>query len=654
MIAPAVYAPAQQSIAASIARALAPRKSLTVSQWADKERRLSSKGSAEPGRWRTARNPPLREPMDCLSSRSPVRSVVLMFPIQLGKSEVAINFVGYTMQHNPGPIMVCLPGEVTLQKWTAQKLTPMLDDTTSVRETLTSIDSRNGANRREFKDFLGGQLYIEHAGSPTRLKSTSVKDLVVDELDEFAANLASGDDPVEMLDGRTSAFPATSKRLYVSTPQIRGLSRIEALFNESDQRRYYVACPHCDEEQPLVWAGLRWNAGQGHRREGVAYVCRECGTLIDEHHKTAMIANGRWVAENPGARSRGYTINALYYQIGLGPRWADLVEMWLKAQNDPAKLKTFVNDRLAEPWEDPAMRAVKHNVVADRAEPYALRTAPAGVIEITVGVDTQDNRLAVQFVGWGRGKSFWVLDYVELMGDPEGDEVWQSLAQLINTPIETAGGGRMMVAAAAIDAGGHRTEAVKAFVRDGARPTAGAPQQRIRRPMCIFGAVPNNAPVISKGKLQDINWRGNYDKRGVMIYHVGTVGIKHMLYGQLSTDADRQPETRLGHFSIDLPPEYFSGLVSETFDPAKNRFRKKSGARNEPLDTWVYAYAATHHPELRLHRYTKADWDRAEARAGQAPVVATQAAAVAGSTAPAPAVANVSSQGISLAKWGRG
>ena len=595
----AIVAPEVQAVASAIARALAPRKPLTVSQWADLELRLSSKGSAEPGRWRTERNPPLREPMDCLSARSTVKDVALKFPIQYGKTMVAVAALGYTMDHNPGPVMVTLPGEVSMHKWVAQKLNPMIEETPAVRTTLTSTDSRNGSNRREFKDFAGGQLYIEHAGSPSRLKSTTVRTLIVDELDEFAANLQGGDDPVEMLNGRTSAFPATYKRLYISTPQIRGLSRIDALYEKSDQRRYYVPCPHCGEEQPLEWSGLRWGPGG----TGVAYVCRECGAMIDEHHKPAMIAAGRWVAENPGAKIRGYHINALYYQIGLGPRWADLVEMWLDAQNDPARLKTFINDRLAEAWEDPAMRAVKHNIIADRAERYPLRTAPAGVLAITAGVDTQDNRLAVQIVGWGRGLSFWVLDYIELPGDPADDAVWQALAELLNRGVQHESGPTLDVQATCIDAGGHRTEAVKAFVRD----------RRIRRPLAIFGAVPNNAPVLSKGKMQDIDWKGRYDKRGVLIQHVGTVGIKHTLYARLSTDADKAPENRLGHFSDELPPEYFAGLVSESYNPSKNRFEKKRGARNEPLDTFVYAYAATHHPELRLHRFSRADWDKIEA-----------------------------------------
>jgi len=89
-------------------------------------------------------------------------------------------------------------------------------------------------------------------------QSPTVRTLLVDEVDEFANNLSGGDDPLEMLNGRTSAFPATYKRLYISTPQIKGLSRIEQLWAKSDQRRYHVPCPHCGHMQHLQWSGLHW------------------------------------------------------------------------------------------------------------------------------------------------------------------------------------------------------------------------------------------------------------------------------------------------------------------------------------------------------------------------------------------------------------
>jgi phage terminase large subunit GpA-like protein len=585
---------AQALIYSAIAMAIAPRKPITVSEWADAERVLSAKGSAEPGQWRTDRHPPLREPMDCLSARSSVKDTVLMFPVQAGKTEVAANALAYTMLQNPGPVMVCLPGEVSMHKWVNQKLNPLIEETPTVAACLSSVASRDASNTRTFKDFTGGQLYLEHAGSPSRLKSTSVKIMLVDELDEFAANFPGGDDPLDMLLARTSAFPASYKRLFISTPQIKGFSRIEELWNKSDQRRYHVPCPHCGHLQYLEWSGLKWDK----EAASAWYICQDCGTCIDEHHKTAMIRAGKWIPAHPERPIRGYHLNCLYYQIGLGPRWAELARMWLDCQNDPARLKTFINDRLAEPWEDRATRAAKFNIIADRAESYRLREAPNEVLTLTAGVDTQDNRLAVQIVGWGRGMTAWILDYVELMGDPAEDAVWVKLTDLLNRPIERQDGTLLNIQATAIDAGGHRTEPVKSYCR----------ARHIRRPMAIFGAVPNNAPVLSRPKFQEIKWRNTTDKKG-QIYHVGTVAVKHVLFSLLSIDGDAEsPEKRRLHFSQDLDRFYFEGITSETFDPRSNRYVKKRGARNEPLDTWVYAYAAAHHSELRYHTFTQARW----------------------------------------------
>ncbi|HVI60116.1 MAG TPA: phage terminase large subunit family protein [Luteimonas sp.] len=586
----------------AIARAIAPRKTIRVSEWAAANRVLTAAESAEPGPWRNDRNPMLVEPMDCMSARSPVHEVVAMWPIQFAKTMFGSNVVGYNITEDPGPIMVCLPGEVPMMKWVSQKLNPMLENSPAIQRAMASTKSRDAANTRTYKEFAGdGQLYIEHAGSPSRLKLSSIRTLIVDELDEFAANLTSQDDPVEMLDGRTSAFPSTYKRLYISTPTIAGVSRIEAKWKESDQRRYHVPCPECGHFQHLEWKGLQYTSDLSQ----CWYMCAECSAVIEEYHKPQMIAAGRWVPENPGSPIRGYHANCLYYPLGLGPRWLEMAQRWRRAQGDPAKLKTFINDRLAEVWGDAKTKKLREDGLTDQVEIYRLRTAPHGVLAITAGVDTQDDRLAVQILGWGRGMVCWVLDYVELAGDPAEPAVWAQLVDLLNRPIEHACGGLLTVEATAIDAGGHRTDHVYNFVR----------QKRIRRPMAIFGAKPAAAPVLSKPRLADVNYKGQLDKRGVRIYQVGTVRIKDVLFQRLGADADKAAEDRMVHLSEDLDDFYLDGLISEVYDPKKNRYvPARGGGRNEPLDTWGYAYAAAHRQDVRLHRHTKADWDARETR----------------------------------------
>jgi phage terminase large subunit GpA-like protein len=431
--------------------------------------------------------------------------------------------------------------------------------------------------------------------------------------------------------------------LFTGSPGLRGLSRLEAYWQRSDQRRPHICCPHCGHWQTLVWSGLTWTDDG---REAV-YLCAECQRPIPERMKPELFARVQWRPTNPNADSgvRGYTWNALYFGLGMGSRWADLAAEWRDAVNDPAKLKVFVNERLAETWEDPRLRSVKHNLVRDRAEPYALREAPAGALAVTAGVDVQDDRLEVQIIGWGRGMAAWTLDYVVLPGDPEADAVWLALTDLLNRPIHHAIGAPMPVEATAVDTGGHRGEAVKAWVR----------AARVRRAIAIKGAVANSAPALGKPSLVDLTWQGRTDKRGVHLYQVGTVAIKHVLYARLSGDADKtSADTRSVHFSDQLPPEFFTGITSETFDPARNRFILRKGQRNEALDTWVYAYAAAHHPELRLHRLSRADWDAREARLlsaaeqrRNAPAGATPAALT-----PAPAAAPPPPSPFGSAAWG--
>ncbi len=600
-----MYADSRHEIFATLARAFAPRVDETVSEWADNNIVLSTKESPEAGPWRTDRNPLLREPMDCMSTRSTVRQLVLMWPIQMGKTMVERHGVAYRMVKKPGPMLIGAPSEVSREKLVDQKYNTMLETTGVIQDILKTSNSRDSANRRFFKDYLGGQIYFEHAGTPGRLKSLSVRDVFVDEFTDFALELKSGDDPVRLIEGRTSAFPSSSLIVYISTPGIEGFCRISKQFEQSDQRRYHVPCPDCGGEQTLEWENLKYEKAD-HTKDDhdesawyAWYVCTHCGAVIDEKHKTDMIKKGRWIPAYPGRPMRGYTCNCLYYPIGLGPRWAKLVVQWREAQHSQATLKTFFNDRLALAWFLPELRKAQLHTLADRAENYPLRAAPLAVLGITGSVDTQDDRLEVQLTGWGEHMQMWVLDYHIIPGDPADDATWAALADYINTPIQRADGKFLPVSATLIDAGGHRTHAVYNFVR----------ARQIARPIAGFGAKDNRAPALGRPKAQDVIWRGLTDKHGVHTRQVGTVYCKKWLIGEIAVSADRDPGTRTVHFSEQLPLTYFEGLVSEFYAPETDRYKKKkAGIRNEPLDLCVYGYAAAHHEDLNWHKRGMERW----------------------------------------------
>ncbi len=194
-----MYLDAQEKIYNAISRAFAPRVHISVSEWADLHRTISSKTGADEGAWRTDSRPWQREIMDCFSSRSTVKEVALMLPIQTGKSEMLANIMAYLMVETPAPIMICFPSDVSLNKFNNQKAKPIFADCEPVKEILTSTASRDASNTKHYKEFLGGQLELEYAGSPARLKSSAVRFLLVDELDTFADALSGVDDPLDML-----------------------------------------------------------------------------------------------------------------------------------------------------------------------------------------------------------------------------------------------------------------------------------------------------------------------------------------------------------------------------------------------------------------------------------------------------------------------
>lgn len=582
-----------------------PKQFLTVSEWSDANRMLSGVGSSEIGNWRTSRTPYLREPMDQLSEHSKAQMVVFMKPTQIGGTEVGSNWLGYIIDHAKGPTAVAMPTEKSMKDWTAQKFDPMAESTPAVGAALSKRNNNSSDNNSQFKKFTGGILYFKTAGSTAELKSTSLRYILADEVDEWVRETPQGD-PFGLITARQDNFH--DRKVYVpSTPTMKDASRIEELYEGGDMRQYHVPCPHCGELQVLKWVNLKWSKNPATGQLGdVYYACSVNGCVIEEWQKATMLpelghgGQARWIAQKPDADYPSYHLNALYTPIGLGRGWRELAMQWIEAQGDPAKLMRFVNTRLGETYRN-SSSDIKANALEARAEPYALRTVPQGCLVITVGVDTQDNRLELQATGHGKGDRTWTLDYHVLHGNPAGEELWQALADYINgIKFQNQHGKQLIAEATAIDTGGHHTHSVYAFVRS----------NKVRRPMACKGASTPGRIILGKPSMQDVNWRGQSIKKGVMLYMIGADTAKHLLYNRLNGDHDKPSDERKVHFSNQLEQAYYDGLVSETFNPRKNRWEIKKGKRNEPLDTWCLSVAASHHPELYLHKWKAADWER--------------------------------------------
>lgn len=579
---------------------LLPDPNLTISEWADAYRVLSQKAAAEPGRWRTSRTPYLREIMDCLSPGSPVEEVVFQAGAQVGKTESGNNWIGFVVHHAPGPMMLVQPTVDTAKRVSKQRIAPMIEETPVLRDRIAESKSRDGGNAMMSKEFDGGVLILTGANSAVGLRSMPVRYLFLDEVDGFPHDVDGEGDPVKLAEKRTTTF--SRRKIYkCSTPTVKDLSRIEREYLGSDQRRYFVPCPHCDHHQHLRWANVKWTDDDP---TTAAYACEECGTLIEERHKTWMLERGEWRAMAPenGSRVAGFHLSALYSPLGW-KSWASIVREFLEAKGDASLLKTWVNTILGETWEEEYSSKLNAEGLEARVEFYEPGHAPARVLLVTAGVDVQDNRLAITRYGWGRDEEVWTLDHQEIYGDPARPELWKQLDDVLFQPIKHEIAKDLVVSAVAVDSGGHFTSEVYQYARE----------RKDRGVIAIKGQSQRGKGPIGKPTKVDINFRGRTLKGGAEVYPVGSDTIKGTIYARL-----RHNEEGPGfyHFHAALGDDFFQQLTAEkqTVKYVKGfpirEWTKKAGARNEALDCAVYAYAALQWLYTRFNR--KTIWDQFE------------------------------------------
>lgn len=600
-----------RAVMEAAARAWALPERLWTAEWADAYRVVPSKSSPEGGRWRTSRTPYAREPMNELSSLSRTQEVIIMAASQVLKTEVLLNFVFESIDQDPGPMLVVQPTEKAVRDFVGQRLDPAIKLMPRILEKIPSSRTRDSGNTITEKNFPGGVLYLGWSNSPSELASKPIKKLALDEVDRYPVSLKDEGSPVKIAEQRTANFPRR-KILKTSTPKVRGASVITDEYESSSMAQFWVPCPHCSGMQVLQFPNLRWtktvdaDGTKHHWPDTAVYMCEHCGTGIEERFKPQMLAGGEWRHRHPERAKRGYHINGLYSPVGLGFSWGERANKFLEARKDPVKLQTFVNLHLGEPYEDHS-DAVQASALQERAEPYVLRSVLPGYLVLTLGVDVQRaGYFALHLVAWGRGERGHTVDYTEIPGDVSRSEEWERvLTPYRRRPVRNAFGMDLRVSMTAIDSGDGVTvhEAYK-YAR----------KYRHDDVIVIKGWSESNKPVLGRPTKQDVrNERGDMDRHGVDLWKVGTDTAKSALFARLDGDLEREvPAERMVRFSKELPASFFEGITSEYYDPDTGKWVKRPGKRNEPLDTWVYAYAAAHHPRLAIQRAGAADWDELE------------------------------------------
>lgn len=592
---------------AAAAAGARPDPLLTVSEWADEYRVLSTRASAEPGPWRTERTPYLKEIMDCLSPSSPVERVVFMKGAQVGATECGNNWIGYVIHQAPGPMMAVQPTVEMAKRNSKQRIDPLIEESEVLRKLVRDPRSRDSGNTVLAKEFPGGVLVMTGANSAVGLRSMAARYLFLDEIDGYPGDVDDEGDPIQLVAARARTF-ARRKIYLVSTPKITGLSRIEAAFEESDQRRYWVPCPVCGEYQTLKFAQLTWPKG---KPKQAVYVCEHCSARVENHQKHTMLARGEWRPSAVGdGRTAGFWLSSLYSPVGWFS-WADAAEMFEKARKNPTLLQVFVNTVLGETWAE-AGDAPDWQRLYDRRENYRLGTVPAGGLFLVAGCDVQRDRLEIALVAWGRNRENWLTDYVVLDGDTSRPEVWDRLTDLLNTTYPHACGARLGIVRMAVDSG-FATQQVYAWARE----------QGPGRVLVTKGYETGSAPI-GQPSAVEVTLDGRKIKRGVKVWPVATGMLKSELYGWLKlerpTEESKPYPPGYCHFP-QLPEEFFKQLTAEQLVPKVVKgYRKlewvKTRERNEALDTYVLSRAAA--TQFGMDRFGERHWKALEEQIGSA------------------------------------
>lgn len=557
---------------------LKPPPTLTVSQWADKYRRLSPESSASPGRWDTSKAPYQREIMDAMGNPH-IHIVVIMTAAQIGKTAMFMNFLGRCMHYTPAPVLVIQPTLEMGQTFSKDFLAPMIRDTPVLRE-LVDTKSRYSGNTILKKNFPGGHITIIGANSPAGLRMRPIKDLLADEVDAYPASAGTEGDPLLLAQKRQTTF-WDKKTVMASTPGNKGQSRIAKEYEASTQEEWNVPCPRCGEFQPLVWANVVFDKDDPDGE--VLYRCEHCEQLFTEYEWKAQGKYGHFVAANPGAEARGFHLNTLASTFC---GWKEIVRKFLSAkkaldEGNPEEMKTWVNTELGEPWEEPGTQMESEELV-NRRELYEAEV-PDGVLVLTAAVDVQDDRFEVEVVGWGVGKESWGIRYQKIYGDMLKDQVWDDLDAFLLTPFHKKDGTALYALAVCIDSGGHHANRVYRFCKE----------RWDRHVYAIKGKGGADQPFIRNPSTNN--------RAKVPLFILGVDAGKALVYQRLR---HQTKGPNYCHFPLNeeagYTEEYFEGLTSErqVIRWRKGRsvivweIKDRAHKRNEPLDLRNYNTAA--------------------------------------------------------------
>lgn len=580
---------------------LKPLPKTSVSRWADNHRMLSSGISAEPGKWKTSRAPYQKDIMNAFTE-SGIHRVVVKSSSQIGKSDMMNNVIGRFAHLDPCAIMMIQPTIDMAQDYSKTRIAPMIRDTKVLNNLFYDVKSRDANNTILFKVFPGGRLIMCGANSPAGLASRPIRILLADEVDRFPDSAGTEGDPVDLAAKRMTTFWNSCMGLF-STPTNEGSSRIDEEYLAGTQEEWQHKCPNCGEYHLLRHIDMTVDYKEIKTPSGkktvivndVKWRCPHCGFSFSE--KEMKQTPQKYISRNADALKNG--IRSFFVNGFTSPwmTWTRIMREWLEAKGDPEREKVIMNTVFGESYKQKGAFE-DEQIFLRRRESYGAEL-PNGVLLLTAAIDTQDNRLEYEVVGWGKEEECWGIRKGIVLGAPNQARTWKEIDNILDKTYHFAAGKGLKVVRTFIDSGGHYTSDVYNYCQKNFHKQRFAIKGRGGPgiPLIYKIAKANNAkaPLILLGVddgKQQIMDRLSIDSPGPLYFHFPQdEGIKEL--------------SNRGYDDL-----YFKGIISEHKKVYKRNgvlrevWETTKNVRNEPLDLRNY--------NLACMKSLKPDWVKLE------------------------------------------
>lgn len=444
--------------------AFRPPKRIRVSEAATEALIMKQPGMAG-GNWKSAETPYMVEPMDMQASRAH-EAVVFVGPARSGKSlSLLLGGLTHTVLNDIGDSLLIHMTKEKAREFSKTDLHRALDNS----PRLAAMKSPRAVDDNTFDVmFRNGMWYKVGWPTNTNLASSTYRYTYCTDYDRIEnVDNVDGEGPLfDQLRKRTTTYGSRGMTTIESSPgkpvidpnwapatphEAPPVKGILGLYNLSDRRRWYWACPDCHDyfeaapglglfnlpaDEQLMSEVRTISVKSMADHFGGRIVCPCCGSLIEQRWKPSLNLNGIWVPDGVVLDDLGLPVGqplqsaiAGYWLGGVAAayqKWVSLVERYLLGlknyalTGDEETLKTTVNVDQGMPYTSRHLIEARgsRRGPAERAEVGLKRfVCPPETRCVVVAVDVQGGtnaRFVKQAVAYGPNMQRWVIDRSEI------------------------------------------------------------------------------------------------------------------------------------------------------------------------------------------------------------------------------------------------